>query len=67
MLTIVQRGNIPIPKSSSESRIKSNIDLFELDQADFDIIEGIAMKEGQKRFCDLDDLWGSSLFRGEVL
>lgn len=67
ILTIVQRGNVAIPKSTSEARIKSNFDLFELDQEDFDAMEGIATKEGQKRYCDLDELWGSSLFRDEVL
>ena len=63
----MQRGNIVISKSSQESRIKSNFELFELDQADFDAVEGIAAKTGQKRFCNLDEMWGSTLFENEIL
>jgi len=64
---IVQRGNIVIPKSSTESRIKSNLDLFELDKSDFDAMEGIAYKSGQKRFGNLDGKWNSHLFDNENL
>jgi diketogulonate reductase-like aldo/keto reductase len=63
----VQRGNTVIPKSSTESRIKSNFEPFALDTSDFDAIEGIANKAGQKRFGNLDDKWGSSLFANEEL
>jgi len=63
----VQRGVAVIPKSSTESRIKSNLELFELDKEDFDAIEGITAKKGQKRYCNLDEMWGSHLFTGEVL
>lgn len=56
-----------IPKSSTEKRIKSNFELFELEKTDFDAIEGIAGTVGQKRFGNLDSLWGSSLFTGETL
>jgi diketogulonate reductase-like aldo/keto reductase len=66
-LTAVQRGNTVIPKSSTEKRIKSNFEVFELDKEDFEAIEGIAGKVGQKRFGDLDALWGSSLFANESL
>ena len=67
MTNAVQRGNTVIPKSSTESRIKSNFDLFELDKADFEAIEGIAGKVGQKRYGNLDANWGSSLFANETL
>lgn len=63
----VQRGNTVIPKSSTESRIKSNFNLFTLDQSDFEAIEGIAGKMGQKRFGNLDAKWGSKLFDNENL
>jgi diketogulonate reductase-like aldo/keto reductase len=66
-LMIVQRGVAVIPKSSTESRIKSNFELFELDKEDFDAIEGITAKKGQKRYCNLDGMFGSHLFEGEVL
>ena len=56
-----------IPKSSTEKRIKSNFELFELEEADFDAVEGIAPRVGQKRYGNLDHLWGSSLFVGETL
>lgn len=46
------------------SRIKSN---FELDQSDIDAIEGIAAKKGQKRYCNPDGMWGSSLFANGTL
>ena len=64
---IVQRGNSVIPKSSTESRIKSNFELFELNQADFHAMEGIAAKVGQRRYGNLDDKWGSSLFDNDNL
>jgi len=35
-------------KSSKESRIKSNFDLFELDKGEFDAIENISRQSGQK-------------------
>jgi glycerol 2-dehydrogenase (NADP+) len=63
----VQRGIAVIPKSSTESRIKSNFELFELDKKDFDAIERITSEKGQKRYCNLDWMWGSHLFEGEVL
>jgi diketogulonate reductase-like aldo/keto reductase len=56
-----------IPKSSTEQRIKSNFDVFELDKTDFEAIEAIAGKVGQKRFGNLDAMWGSSLFANESL
>jgi diketogulonate reductase-like aldo/keto reductase len=59
---VVQRGNAVISKSSSESRIRSNLHIFDLDQTDFDAIEGITNEEGQVRFSDWDDLWGYNLF-----
>jgi diketogulonate reductase-like aldo/keto reductase len=62
----VQRGNTVIPKSSTESRIKSNFELFELEKHDFDAVEGIAGNVGQKRFGNLDSMWGSSLFAEET-
>ena len=64
---LVQRVNVVIPKSSTEKRIKSNFELFELEKADFDAVEGIAGRVGQKRYGNLDHLWGSSLFVGETL
>jgi len=38
-----------------------------LDKADFDAMEGIAYKVGQKRFGNLDEKWGTSLFADETL
>jgi len=66
-LIVVQRGNAVISKSSSESRIRSNFQIFDLDQTDFEAVEGITKEEGQVRFGDWDDLWGSSLFGHEML
>ena len=63
----MQRGNTGIPKSSTEARIKSNFELFELDQSDFEAIERITDKVGQKRYGNLDPIWGSSLFENETL
>ena len=56
-----------IPKSSTEARIKSNFELFELEKGDFDAIEKITENVGQKRYGNLDSLWGSSLFENETL
>jgi len=64
---IVQRGNVVIPKSSTESRIKTNFDLFELEKEDFDAVEDISRQSGQKRFCNMDSFWDSTLFANETL
>lgn len=66
-LILVQRGNAVIPKSSKESRMKSNFELFELDKSDFDAIGKITENVGEKRYGNLDPIWGSSLFEGETL
>lgn len=66
-LTLVQRGNTVIPKSSTEARIKSNFELFELDKEDFEAIERITETVGQKRYGNLDSHWGSKLFENETL
>ena len=41
-------------ESNTESRVKSNRELFEVDQADFNAIEEIAAKKGQS-YCNIDD------------
>jgi diketogulonate reductase-like aldo/keto reductase len=64
---VVQRGHVVIAKSSQRSRIERNFQVFELCQSHFDAIEHIAIKGGQVRFGNWDDLWGSDLFAGEVL
>jgi diketogulonate reductase-like aldo/keto reductase len=64
---IAQRGNTVIPKSSTEARVKSNFELFELEKGDFDAIERITETVGQKRYGNLDPMWGSSLFENETL
>lgn len=56
-----------IPKSSTEARIKSNFELFELEKEDFEAIERITETVGQKRYGNLDDKWGSKLFENETL
>jgi len=66
-LIVVQRGNAVITKSSSKSRIESNFRLFELPQSDFDNIEEIARNDGEIRYGNWDDLWGSDLFANDRL
>jgi diketogulonate reductase-like aldo/keto reductase len=66
-LITVQRSNSVIVKSLNESRIKANLDIFHLEKKDFDSIERIPWLEGQKRYGDWDELWGTDLFAGETL
>ncbi|KAF2223282.1 NADP-dependent oxidoreductase domain-containing protein [Elsinoe ampelina] len=60
----LQRGTVPIPKSATASRIKSNFEVPELPQDVFDEIENITVKNpGRKhRFCNFDEAWGYPLF-----
>ncbi|MCA9765953.1 MAG: aldo/keto reductase [Carnobacterium sp.] len=47
----VQRGTIPIPKSSHKERIKENGDIFDffLDNEDMDFLNDLDMKQGRKQ------------------
>lgn len=55
----VQRGTIVLPKSVTESRIKSNIQAKELPQC---IIDKINALERHRRFNDASKRWGYDIF-----
>jgi len=66
-LIIVQRGNPVITTSRRKERIEKNLCLVELATSDFNEIEEIARTEGQVRFGNWDEDWGSDLFAVDVL
>ncbi|KAF6813377.1 putative aldo/keto reductase [Colletotrichum plurivorum] len=65
----VQRGTTVIPKSSSETRIRSNIRLITLDDEDMAAINAAHAKIGQHRICNIHhllwvDLYGKRTLHG---
>lgn len=55
----VQRGTVVLPKSVTESRIKSNVQVKELPQEAF---ERLSALERHKRFNDSSKRWGYDIF-----
>ncbi|KAF4551877.1 Aldo-keto reductase-like protein 19 [Elsinoe fawcettii] len=63
----VQRGTVPLPKSATPSRIKSNFEVPELPKDVFEAIENITVNDPSKknRFCNFDDSWAYPLFKDQ--
>ncbi|KAJ3309551.1 hypothetical protein HDV04_005934 [Boothiomyces sp. JEL0838] len=57
----VQRGTCVIPKSSNEERIKSNFQVFQLSQKDFDLLNELGTSN-PKRFINPKDAWKVDIF-----
>ncbi|KAJ3309552.1 hypothetical protein HDV04_005935 [Boothiomyces sp. JEL0838] len=61
----VKRGTVVIPKSSNEDRIKSNFEVFELSQKDFDLLNELGTTK-QKRYVDPVSFWGIDMFGSKL-
>lgn len=58
----VQRGTVPLGKSSTESRIKSNLDIKRLSDNDMKALDGLEIPGEAGRTIDFSEAWGVPLF-----
>lgn len=58
----VGRGTVPLGKSSTPSRIKSNLDIRKLSDEDTKEIDALAQPGDQGRTVDVREAWGIPLF-----
>lgn len=58
----VQRGTVPLGKSSNESRIKSNLDIEKLSDADVKALDALEVPGGAGRTIDPSKSWGVPMF-----
>ncbi|KAK4549878.1 hypothetical protein LTR36_005179 [Oleoguttula mirabilis] len=59
----VQRGTVPLGKSATPARIKSNLDIHQLSDEDMKALNDLALPNGEGRTVDPGDGWGVSLFK----
>jgi diketogulonate reductase-like aldo/keto reductase len=59
----VQRGTIPLGKSQTESRIKSNLDIHRLSDEDNKALDDMAIPNGEGRTIDFTEEWGVKLYQ----
>ncbi|KAK3074714.1 hypothetical protein LTR53_002589, partial [Teratosphaeriaceae sp. CCFEE 6253] len=60
----VQRGTVPLGKSATPARIKSNLDIRKLSDEDMATLDGIAPPEGKGRSVNFGKAWDVPLFEG---
>jgi len=60
----VQRGTVPLGKSSTPSRIKSNLDIKKLSAEDMKKLDEYSIPGGKGRTVDFTEAWGVPLFQG---
>ncbi|TVY14435.1 Glycerol 2-dehydrogenase (NADP(+)) [Lachnellula arida] len=58
----VQRGTVPLGKSSTPSRIKSNLDIKKLDDESMKVLDAMGIPGGAGRTVDFTEAWGVPLF-----
>jgi diketogulonate reductase-like aldo/keto reductase len=58
----VQRGTVPLGKSSTPSRIKSNLDIQKLSDEDMEALDAMAQPGDKGRTVDPSEEWGIPLF-----
>lgn len=58
----VQRGTVPLGKSSKKERIASNLAVRKLSEEDFEAINGLALPGTEGRTVDFSEVWGIKLF-----
>lgn len=59
----VQRGTVPLGKSSTPSRMKSNLSVQKLSDDDMDALDSLAIPNGKGRTVDFTEAWGVPLFQ----
>ena len=59
----VQRGTVPLGKSATPSRIKSNFDVRKLSDEDMKTLDGLEIPNGEGRTVDFTETWGVPLFQ----
>ena len=59
----VQRGTIPLGKSATPARIKSNRDVRKLSNEDFNALSALEIPDGKGRSVDFTDAWEIPLFQ----
>ncbi|KAK0256781.1 hypothetical protein LTR91_000235 [Friedmanniomyces endolithicus] len=60
----VQRGTVPLGKSATPARIKSNLDIRKLSDEDMEALDALAVPNGKGRTVDFTEKWGVPLFTG---
>lgn len=58
----VQRGTVPLGKSSHRLRIKSNLDIKKLDDESMNVLDTMGIPGGAGRTVDFTEDWGVPLF-----
>ncbi|KAF2771272.1 Aldo/keto reductase [Teratosphaeria nubilosa] len=58
----VQRGTVPLGKSATAGRIRSNLDVKKLCREDMEALDGLAMRGDEGRTVDFREEWGIPLF-----
>jgi len=58
----VQRGTVPLGKSSTPARIKSNLEIKKLDEEDMKALDALDIPGGAGRTVDFTKSWGLPLF-----
>ncbi|KAK4575263.1 hypothetical protein LTR86_001115 [Recurvomyces mirabilis] len=60
----VQRGTIPLGKSATPSRIKSNLDVKKLSEEDMQTLYSMTLPGEEGRTVDFNEAWDVPLFKG---
>ena len=58
----VQRGTVPLGKSSTPARIKSNFDIKELSEDSMKVLNALEIPNGKGRTVDFSKKWGVELY-----
>jgi diketogulonate reductase-like aldo/keto reductase len=59
----VQRGTVPLGKSSNKERIKANLSVVRLSDEDFESINALALPGDEGRTINFSEAWGFTLFK----
>lgn len=60
----VQRGTVPLGKSATEARIKTNLAVKPLSAEDVKVLDDLAVPDGKGRTVAVGTLWGVDFFAG---
>lgn len=59
----VQRGTVPLGKSATQSRIKSNLEVRKLSDEDMKALDDLEIANGEGRTIDFTEAWGVPLYQ----